>query len=233
MSQLTYNTVLNSSNCVTVTAVQICLESKSRRQWGASTQTMPKGEWVLVVQFLAEINTNAPTSFCCELPLQTSVSHGTVYVLDGSVCSLNVVHLPGGELGALRDELGLGASLELQASVWLKAPSSCRRLWIRLYSWRRFWKICSVGSKQEEGQKPKMDSKALTQICSNWGRVIRDASVLNQELAAHWSNTMSYIKIIWIHNSMIHLDSFKCLTSVAHDPSHPIVMTRVKSVRSP
>lgn len=42
--------------------------------------------------------------------------------------------LPGGELGALREELGLGASLELQASVWLKAPSSCRRLWILLYS---------------------------------------------------------------------------------------------------
>lgn len=57
--------------------------------------------------------------------------------------------LPGGELGALREELGLGASLELQASVWLKAPSSCRRLWILLYSWRRFWKICSAGGKQE------------------------------------------------------------------------------------
>lgn len=52
---------------------------------------------------------------------------------------------PDGELGALSEELVLGASLELQASVWLKAPSSCRRLWIRLYSWRMFWKICSVG----------------------------------------------------------------------------------------
>lgn len=72
---------------------------------------------------------------------------------------------PGGELGALREELGLGASLELQASVWLKATSSCRRLWIRLYSWRRFWKICSVGSKEKQGQKllkpgqPKMLSE--------------------------------------------------------------------------
>lgn len=61
--------------------------------------------------------------------------------------------LPGGELGALREELGLGASLELQASVWMKAPSSCRRLWIRLYSWRRFWKICSVGRKQKQRQQ--------------------------------------------------------------------------------
>lgn len=70
------------------------------------------------------------------------------------VCAPSTVNLlPGGELGSLREELGLGASLELQASVWLKAPSSCRRLWMRLYSWRRFWKICSVGSKQEHGQK--------------------------------------------------------------------------------
>lgn len=76
--------------------------------------------------------------------------------------------------------MGLVASLELQASAWLKAPSSCRRRWIRLHSWRRLWKICSVGAKRQDTRSKKTLKSIQPGFC-------KQRSTQLQQLTIAWT----------------------------------------------